>query len=169
MNKNKKVLVTGAAGFIGFNLVGKFIKENYEVIGLDIINNYYDVNLKYARLGEHGILKEDTQLNQLSSSIKFKNYKFLKADLSNNEFIIDFMISQKFDYVVNLAAQAGVRFSINHPFTYIDSNVTGFLSILEGCRYSDVKHLLYASTSSVYGLNTEMPLCETMPTEHPMA
>jgi len=169
MNNNKKVLITGAAGFIGFHLVGKFIKENYEVVGLDIINDYYDVNLKYARLSEHGILKEYIHLNQLSSSVKFKNYKFLKADLSDNEFIIEFMISQKFDYVVNLAAQAGVRYSIHHPFTYIDSNVTGFLSILEGCRYSDVKHLLYASTSSVYGLNTEMPLKEEMPTEHPMA
>ena len=169
MNINKKVLVTGAAGFIGFHLVGKFIKENYEVVGLDIINEYYDVNLKYARLSEHGILKDSIQLNQLRSSIKFENYKFLKADLSDNEFIIKFMISQKFDYVVNLAAQAGVRFSINQPFAYIDSNVTGFLSILEGCRYSDVKHLLYASTSSVYGLNTKMPLHEAMPTEHPMA
>ena len=165
-----KILITGAAGFIGFHLVSKFLKESdFEVVGLDVINNYYDVNLKFARLTEHGIngvaLADHGQVN----SQKYSNYKFVKADLADYEFIVDFMIKEKFDYVVNLAAQAGVRYSIENPRAYTHSNVEGFLSILEGSRHSQVKHLVYASTSSVYGLNTEMPLSEKQPTQHPIS
>lgn len=167
--KGKKVLITGTAGFIGFHLASRLIKEGYDVTGLDIINDYYDINLKYARLSEHGIdggLLNDRQEQQ---SEKFANYKFLKADLGKHDFIVDYMLKEKFTYVVNLAAQAGVRYSIDNPRAYTHSNIDGFLSILEGCRHAEVEHLIYASTSSVYGLNTQMPLSEQQPTEHPMA
>ena len=164
-----KVLITGTAGFIGFHLADRLIKEGYEVIGLDIINDYYDINLKYARLAEHGIMLDDIHLNTLVESKKYSNYRFIKSELSDHEFIVDLMVKEKFDYVVNLAAQAGVRYSLENPRVYTRSNIDGFLSILEGSRYSKVKHLIYASTSSVYGLNTQMPLTEKATTEHPMA
>jgi UDP-glucuronate 4-epimerase len=164
----KKILITGAAGFIGFHLVTRLLTEKYEITGLDNINDYYDVNLKLARLKEHGI-GEQLLENQSKQSSLYPQYKFIKADIANFEFIVNLMKSSKFDYVVNLAAQAGVRYSIENPRAYTHSNIDGFLSILEGCRWSKVKHLIYASTSSVYGLNTKMPLDESMPTEHPMA
>jgi UDP-glucuronate 4-epimerase len=165
-----KVLITGTAGFIGFHLVNRLLKDgNFDIIGLDVINNYYDVNLKYARLEEHGINGRHLKERERQTSDKFPNYLFLKADLADHDFIVNFMIQEKFDYVVNLAAQAGVRYSIDNPRAYTHSNINGFLSILEGCRHSKVKHLVYASSSSVYGLNTSMPLSESSPTEHPMA
>jgi UDP-glucuronate 4-epimerase len=167
---NKKILVTGSAGFIGFHLVSRFLKEvDFDVWGIDIINSYYDVNLKYLRLAEHGINAEDMIERETRVSNKYSNYHFLKADIADHDFIVDFMINEKFDYVINLAAQAGVRYSIDNPRAYTHSNIDGFLSILEGARYSKVKHLIYASSSSVYGLNTGMPLSEVDSTEHPMA
>ena len=165
----KKVLITGTAGFIGFHLAERLISEGYIVVGLDEINNYYDINLKYARLHEHGIEAVDMKLREHKSSSKHMNYSFLKADLADHDFIVDFMMKEKFDCVVNLAAQAGVRYSIENPRVYTHSNIDGFLSILEGSRHSKVGNLIYASTSSVYGLNTKMPLSESQPTEHPMA
>ncbi len=165
----KKILVTGTAGFIGFHLTTRLIKEGYDVIGIDNLNDYYDVNLKFARLFENGILKSDIIENSIISSKKFENFKFLKADISDHDFIVEFMKIEQFDYVVNLAAQAGVRYSIDNPRAYTKSNIDGFLSILEGSRHSNVKHLLYASTSSVYGLNETMPLSENQATEHPIA
>ena len=165
----KKILVTGTAGFIGFHLTSRLVNEGYEVVGLDIINDYYDINLKYSRLIFLGIDKEQILLNQKVSSSIHSNLNFIQSDLANHEFIVEMMRSEAFDYVVNLAAQAGVRYSIDNPLAYTHSNVDGFLSILEGARHSKVKHLVYASTSSVYGLNTAMPLKETTPTEHPMA
>ena len=165
----KKVLVTGAAGFIGFHLCKKLISKNLEVIGLDVINDYYDIELKYNRLNELGIEKSLIKQNEIINSSIYNYFKFIKADLSDSNFIIDFMKLNKFTYVINLAAQAGVRYSIDNPNIYTKSNVDGFLSILQGARFTDVKHLIYASTSSVYGLNTKMPLNESMPTEHPMA
>lgn len=165
----KKILVTGTAGFIGFHLTKRLINEGFEVVGLDIINDYYDINLKYSRLKFLGIRKEQIELNQKVFSKTHANLSFFKADLANHKFIVEMMQTESFDYVVNLAAQAGVRYSIDNPLAYTHSNVDGFLSILEGARYSNVKHLVYASTSSVYGLNTAMPLKETTPTEHPMA
>ena len=165
----KKILVTGTAGFIGFHLAGRLLAEGYQVVGLDVINDYYDVNLKYQRLEQHGVAARDMQEREVVQSSTEEKYRFLKADLADHDFVVDFMKEERFDYVVNLAAQAGVRYSLENPRAYTHANIDGFLSILEGCRYSEVKHLVYASTSSVYGLNTSMPLSEEQPTEHPMA
>ena len=165
----KKVLVTGTAGFIGFHLVGRLLNEGYDIVGLDNLNDYYDVNLKYARLEQHGVFTRELEMNDFAESNKYNNYRFLKADLSDHDFMVEMMVEQKFDYVVNLAAQAGVRYSLENPRAYTRSNIDGFLSILEGSRASKVAHLVYASTSSVYGLNTTMPLSENQHTDHPMA
>jgi UDP-glucuronate 4-epimerase len=165
----KKILVTGTAGFIGFHLVNRLLQEDYQLVGLDNINEYYGVNLKFARLQYQGIPTDALAERSIIQSNKYPQYRFIKADLANHDFIVDFLCQEKFDYVVNLAAQAGVRYSLENPRAYTSSNIDGFLSILEGCRHSKVEHLIYASTSSVYGLNTHMPLTESMPTEHPMA
>ena len=165
----QKILVTGTAGFIGFHLTTRLVKEGYDVIGLDIINDYYDIELKYSRLSFLGIDKDQVNLNRKVASTVHSNLHFIQSDLADHEYIVKMMQSESFDYVVNLAAQAGVRFSIDNPLAYTHSNIDGFLSVLEGARNSNVKHLVYASTSSVYGLNTAMPLKESTPTEHPMA
>jgi UDP-glucuronate 4-epimerase len=165
-----KILITGTAGFIGYHLVNRLLAEgSINIVGLDVINDYYDVNLKYSRLEEHGIQGRELKDRDLYVSKKYLNYRFLKADLADHDFLVDFMVHEKFDFVVNLAAQAGVRYSIDNPRAYTHSNIDGFLSILEGCRHSKVKHLVYASTSSVYGLNSKMPLSEKQPTEHPIS
>lgn len=165
-----KILITGTAGFIGFHLVNRLlIESSLDIVGLDVINDYYDVNLKYARLEQHGIDGRVLNERDIKASIKFPKYRFLKADLADYDFIIDFMVQEKFDFVVNLAAQAGVRYSLDNPRAYTHSNIDGFLSILEGSRHSNIKHLVYASTSSVYGLNTTMPLSEKQPTQHPIS
>ena len=165
-----KILITGTAGFIGFHLVNRLLAEGgINIVGLDVINDYYDINLKYFRLEEHGIKCRELKDRDIFVSTKYLNYRFLKADLADHDFLVDFMVQEKFDFVVNLAAQAGVRYSIDNPRAYTHSNIDGFLSILEGCRHSNVKHLVYASTSSVYGLNTKMPLSEKQPTQHPIS
>jgi UDP-glucuronate 4-epimerase len=167
--KKEKVLVTGAAGFIGFHLCNKLISEGYEVIGLDNINEYYDVRLKYERLAHLGFNKNNISEKILIQSTSFSNCQFIKCDIADHEFIVEFLINQIFSYVINLAAQAGVRYSIDFPRAYTHSNIDGFLSILEGCRHSNVKHLVYASSSSVYGMNGSLPFSEQDPTEHPLA
>jgi UDP-glucuronate 4-epimerase len=165
-----KILITGTAGFIGFHLVNRLLEVgNFNIIGLDVINDYYDINLKYTRLEQHGIEAREMKERDMQTSSKYANYRFFKVDLSDFDFIVDFMVKEKFDFVVNLAAQAGVRYSIDNPLAYTRSNIDGFLSILEGSRHSNVRHLVYASTSSVYGLNTQMPLSEKQPTEHPIS
>jgi len=165
----KKVLVTGAAGFIGYHTVNRLLQEGYEVVGLDAINDYYDPALKYARLRAAGITNPDLPFGCMQSSKTIHTYRFVRMQLEDSSGILQLMEQEQFDAVINLAAQAGVRHSLTYPHVYVQSNITGFLNILEGCRHNRVKHLLYASTSSVYGLNGTMPLCETGATEHPIS
>lgn len=164
-----KILVTGTAGFIGFHLAKKLLERGDEVIGLDNINDYYDVNLKYARLGELGIDKKDLADNRLATSNKYPKHKFVKMDLADKEQIENLFKNEKFDAVCNLAAQAGVRYSIENPDAYIHSNIIGFMNILECCRHYGVQNLCYASSSSVYGLNTKQPFSTTDKTDTPIS
>ena len=164
-----KILVTGAAGFIGFHTVKHFAEKGNRVIGIDNINNYYDVELKYARLKETGISKLLMQNHKAVHSIEYPNYRFIKADLMDKEFIDELFAREHFDVVCNLAAQAGVRYSISNPYSYINSNIIGFLNILEACRFHPVKHLVYASSSSVYGLNKKVPYSETDQVDSPVS
>jgi len=165
-----KVLVTGSAGFIGFHVVSRLLKKSQiHIIGLDSINDYYDISLKYGRLSEHGI-----ECNQLTNSHKvyskkYPNYTFFKGDIADSCFMTKLFNQEKFDYVIHLAGQAGVRYSLTSPHEYITSNIQGFLNILEGVRHNRIKHLVYASTSSVYGLNTTVPFSEKQPTNHPIS
>lgn len=156
-----KILVTGAAGFIGFHTAKYFAEKGNDVVGMDNINNYYDVELKYARLAETGISKMLINNHKPAYSSTYTNYRFIKADLLDKEFLDELFMNENFDVVCNLAAQAGVRYSINSPYTYINSNILGFINILEACRFHLVKHLVYASSSSVYGLNEKVPYSET--------
>ncbi len=165
----KNVLITGTAGFIGFHLARKLVDQGYHVTGLDVINDYYDVNLKYDRLKLSGISREQIAYNKLVSSSVKGNYQFIQLKLEDRDAIFDLFASQKFDVVVNLAAQAGVRYSLTHPQVYLDSNITGFLNILEACRYHAIKNLIYASSSSVYGLNKTMPFSVNSNVDHPVS
>lgn len=148
------ILVTGAAGFIGYHLSKALCKKGYSVTGIDNLNDYYDVNLKNSRL-------EDLR--------KEENFTFKKIDLCNNEGIDKLFAEHRFEYVVNLAAQAGVRYSLTNPRAYTQSNIDGFLNILEGCRHYGTKHLIYASSSSVYGANTKMPFSVEHNVDHPVS
>lgn len=150
----KKILVTGAAGFIGFHVADKLCKSNWQVIGLDNLNNYYEVSLKEDRL---------------RLLLAHENFKFHKLDLVDREAIKNLFAKEKFDFIVHLAAQAGVRYSLQNPYSYVDSNLSGFLNILEGCRHNPVEHLIYASSSSVYGANTKMPFSVHDNVDHPVS
>jgi UDP-glucuronate 4-epimerase len=163
-----KILVTGAAGFIGFHLVKRLITGEHQVIGLDNINDYYSTDLKYDRLAELGILKPIVE-GVITESSTNKNLKFIKTDLENKSVIDDLFSQEDFDVVINLAAQAGVRYSLKDPYRYIDSNITGFLNLLEGARHHSLKHFIYASSSSVYGANTNMPFSIKDNVDHPMS
>lgn len=164
-----KILVTGTAGFIGFHLAKKLLERGDEVVGIDNINDYYDVDLKYGRLKELGIQQEDVKDNTYTESISFSQHKFIKLDLSNRKGIEKLFEIEQFDAVCHLAAQAGVRYSLENPHAYIDSNMIGFINILEGCRHHNVKNLSYASSSSVYGLNKSQPFKTSDTTEHPVS
>lgn len=164
-----KILITGTAGFIGYHLADVLLKRGDEVVGLDNINDYYDVNLKYARLEQTGIAKESISENKLTQSSKYPNYRFIQLNLQDRTALEKLFKDEKFDKVCNLAAQAGVRYSLINPYAYIESNITGFINILECCRHNNVKHLAYASSSSVYGLNEKMPFATSDNVDHPVS
>ncbi len=164
-----KILVTGAAGFIGFHLVNRLINENFTIVGIDSINDYYDVNLKYGRLQQCGISKHLIEYNKPVESQTLSNYTFIQLNLEDAENLFTIFKTYEFDYVINLAAQAGVRYSLINPKAYINSNVHGFLNILECCRTFYIKHLIYASSSSVYGLNQRYPFSTHHNVDHPIS
>ncbi|HNB01418.1 MAG TPA: NAD-dependent epimerase [Nitrosomonas sp.] len=147
-----KTLVTGAAGFIGMHVTKKLLEDQFDVIGLDNLNDYYDIKLKEDRL------------KQLQA---FKNFRFIALDIADKIAMEKIFNEEKFQLVINLAAQAGVRYSLKNPYAYINSNIMGFMNILEGCRHHPVSHLVYASSSSVYGINTKMPFSVTDNVDHP--
>jgi UDP-glucuronate 4-epimerase len=164
-----KILVTGSAGFIGFHLVNALLEQREEVVGLDNINTYYDPELKYARLYEAGIEKSEVARDKFVQSKKFPAYRFIRMNLENKNSLMSLFGAERFDIVINLAAQAGVRYSIDNPEVYIKSNIIGFFNILEACRYYPVKYLLYASSSSVYGNNIKVPFSEDDNVDHPIS
>jgi UDP-glucuronate 4-epimerase len=164
-----KILVTGAAGFIGFHLVKRLIARRDEVVGLDNINDYYDVRLKYGRLAESGIDRDEVAYGRLVTSRKAPNYKFVQQTLEDKAALDALFEAERFDAVCNLAAQAGVRYSLQNPSAYIDANITGFLNVLEACRHHDVKNLCFASSSSVYGLSEKYPLSPHDNVDHPIS
>ena len=151
---SKTYLVTGAAGFIGFFVAQRLCQQGHRVIGLDNLNDYYDVSLKEARLA---LLQDE------------HNFRFVHMDLADREGIAKLFASEKFDRVIHLAAQAGVRYSLDNPLTYVDSNLLGHMTILEGCRHHKVEHLVYASSSSVYGMNKKMPFSTEDSVDHPVS
>jgi len=149
-----KCLVTGCAGFIGYHVAERLLGEGSQVVGLDNLNPYYDPNLKLARLA------------RLQSR---PNFLFTKMDLANRDRVAQLFLTEKFDVVIHLAAQAGVRYSLTDPFAYVDANLVGFAAVLEGCRHNGVRHLVFASSSSVYGANTKMPFSVHNPASHPVS
>ena len=167
----KKILITGAAGFIGYHLCEALIKQGHDVIGLDNINDYYDVNLKYARLDQLGIEKESASVfSEISESlIHGSHMQFIRLNLEDRNALPKLFKTYQFDMVCNLAAQAGVRYSIENPEAYIDSNINGFLNVLECCRHHNVKRLVYASSSSVYGNTDKTPFEETANVDQPIS
>lgn len=164
-----KYLVTGSAGFIGFHVAQQLVDRGEEVVGLDIINDYYDINLKYARLEHRGIEKSSIKKGELAQSKTQPLYRFIQLDLVEKDALLALFEKEKFDVVIHLAAQAGVRYSLTHPEVYIQSNIVAFLNILECCRFHPVKHLVYASSSSVYGANEKLPFSTSDSVDHPIS
>lgn len=164
-----KILVTGSAGFIGFHLVERLLNLGFQIVGIDNLNDYYDVNLKLDRLNVSGVKITGDSWNNKITSTTNPNYIFIKMNLEDQESLNELFVSERFDLVCNLAAQAGVRYSITNPYSYLNSNILGFLNILEACRNNGVKNLLYASSSSVYGNNSQMPFSVEHKTESPIS
>lgn len=164
-----KILVTGSAGFIGLHISKCLLEHGHEVVGLDNLNDYYDENLKLSRLNLLGIRNKSIDWYKLVLSDSYKGFRFIRMNLEDRQAVKMLFANEHFDKVVNLAAQAGVRYSIENPYAYVESNVDGFLNILEGCRHYEVKHLVYASSSSVYGLNGKVPFSEKDAIAHPVS
>lgn len=164
-----KVLVTGSAGFIGAAVVKALLKQQQEVVGLDNINSYYNTALKYARLSDIGISQEEIRENKPVVSTTASTYRFIKMDLTDRTGMKTLFDTEHFDIVINLAGQAGVRYSLENPYSYIESNVVGFLNVLENCRRHPIKHLIYASSSSIYGRSSQAPYTETETTDSPVS
>ncbi|MDB5061407.1 MAG: capsule biosynthesis protein CapI [Mucilaginibacter sp.] len=164
-----KILITGTAGFIGYHVAKRLLERGDTVVGIDNLNDYYDVELKYARLLQTGIDLTDVEYGIAVQSKRFHNYTFIKLDILDKDNLNLCFKTHQFDAVCNLAAQAGVRYSLTNPEVYIDSNIKGFLNILEGCRHFNINHLVYASSSSVYGLNKKMPFNEHDIADHPVS
>lgn len=165
-----KILVTGAAGFIGYHSCKKLIFDNHSVYGIDNLNSYYDVRLKLDRLVQLGIETSSGDfLRQKEIKSKNPNFRFWQLDLVDAQGLDALFQREGFDVVINLAAQAGVRYSIDNPKVYVQSNVVGFINILEACRHKDIKHLIYASSSSVYGNQEKVPFSEGDPVDHPVS
>ncbi len=164
-----KVLVTGAAGFIGSKIAGMLAERGDEVVGIDNINDYYDIRLKLGRLAEYGIDERALTWHNPVQSTRWPGLRFIRMGIEDKPRLDRLFETERFDRVVNLAAQAGVRYSIENPYAYLTSNITGFLNLLECCRHHPVSHLLFASSSSVYGLNTKAPFSETDMTDQPVS
>lgn len=164
-----KILVTGAAGFIGSYVCKRLLERGDEIVGIDNINAYYDVNLKYGRLNTLGIERDNVDWYKFTQSTKYSRFRFLRINLEDRQAMRMLFANGGFDKVVNLAGQAGVRYSIENPYAYVESNIDGFLNILEGCRHYEIKHLVYASSSSVYGLNGKVPFSEKDGIAHPIS
>ena len=164
-----KILVTGAAGFIGSSVMRWLLLRGDLVVGLDNINDYYDVSLKYGRLSVLGINDKDVNWYKFVQSTIYSNLCFIRMNLEDKQAIQMLFANENFDCVCNFAAQAGVRYSIENPYAYVGSNIDGFLNILEGCRFNHVKHLVYASSSSIYGLNGKVPFSESDSIAHPVS
>lgn len=162
-----KILITGAAGFIGHYTAMHYAGKGESVVGLDNINDYYDITLKHQRGQLGGFSSEAMESGKMVTSSIFPNYRFIKGDLTDKNFIDTLFKEEKFDIVCNLAAQAGVRYSIENPYSYIQSNIVGFINILEACRHNPVKHLVYASSSSVYGMAEKTPFSEDDKCDNP--
>jgi len=165
----RKILVTGTAGFIGFHLAKRLLEEGETVVGIDNINDYYDPKLKFARLAETGISNEAEKWHKTVQSAKYENYQFIRVSLEEKEGINNLFSNEKFDLVINLASQAGVRYSIENPEAYIQSNIVGFFNVLEACRQNKVRRFIFASSSSVYGNNKKVPFSEEDNVDHPIS
>jgi len=157
-----KILVTGVAGFIGFFVSKRLLEQGHEIVGIDNLNDYYDVNLKLARLKELGVEGDAFKCSNA-------NFKFLKMDIADRKAMESLFQQHQFDRVIHLAAQAGVRYSIENPHAYVDSNLVGFVNVLEGCRQQKTAHLIYASSSSVYGMNTKIPFSTGDSVDYPIS
>lgn len=164
-----KILVTGAAGFIGFHLVQRLAERGDEVVGLDSLNDYYDQRMKFGRLAVTGIEQSAIEPHKMVQSARWPKYRFVQMALEEREALERLFAEEQFEVVVNLAAQAGVRYSIENPHAYAQSNVVGFLNVLECCRHNRVRHLVYASSSSVYGRNAKVPFSEEDRTDSPVS
>jgi UDP-glucuronate 4-epimerase len=163
-----KILLTGAAGFIGFHVAKRLLERGDQVLGLDSLNDYYDVSLKYARLALCGVEQKDIQAGFITEGNN-PDFRFIQLKLEDKAALDELFQAEKFDAVINLAAQAGVRYSLVNPQAYVNSNIVGFVNILEACRHYNIGHLVYASSSSVYGLNEKLPFSTSDNVDHPIS